>query len=76
MEATNNDDRFTPRLIVWAHNSHAGDTRSTGYTSLGQISRGQLSRETFGSDKYVRHMLISKVHAGKVVVKLWNLERH
>jgi erythromycin esterase-like protein len=38
------------RCIVWAHNSHIGDMRSTGYTSLGQVSLGQLCRETFGDD--------------------------
>ena len=38
------------RLIVWAHNSHVGDMRSTGYSSLGQVSLGQLCRETFGED--------------------------
>ena len=44
------NDISTPRLVVWAHNSHTGDIRSTGYTSLGQISLGQLCRETFGND--------------------------
>jgi len=51
--ANNNEDdgiEPPPRLIVWAHNSHIGDMRSTGYSSLGQISLGQLCRETFGSD--------------------------
>ena len=38
------------RIIVWAHNSHVGDMRSTGYASLGQISLGQLCREMFGND--------------------------
>ena len=47
---TNTGVKSTPRLIVWAHNSHIGDMRSTGYASLGQISLGQLCRETFGSD--------------------------
>jgi len=49
-DTTYNDNKSTPRLIVWAHNSHIGDMRSTGYSSLGQISLGQLCRETFGSD--------------------------
>jgi len=49
-DKTNNNDRSTPRLIIWAHNSHVGDMRSTGYSSLGQISLGQLCRETFGND--------------------------
>jgi erythromycin esterase-like protein len=39
-----------PSLVVLAHNSHCGDQRSTGYASLGQISLGQLCRETFGDD--------------------------
>lgn len=49
-DTTKNNERSTPRLIIWAHNSHIGDMRSTGYVSLGQISLGQLCRETFGSD--------------------------
>jgi len=38
------------KLIVWAHNSHVGDMRSTGYASQGQVSLGQLCREMFGKE--------------------------
>ncbi len=44
------DIPLPPRLVVWAHNSHVGDMRSTGYSSLGQNSLGQLCRETFGHE--------------------------
>ena len=41
---------MAPRVIVYAHNSHVGDMSSTGYSSLGQVSLGQLCRETFGDE--------------------------
>lgn len=51
VSAASNDNEVPPvRLVVWAHNSHVGDMRSTGYSSLGQVSLGQLCRETFGED--------------------------
>ena len=46
------NNRGAPRrIVVWAHNSHMGDMRATGYSQLGQISLGQLCRETFGEDR-------------------------
>lgn len=36
------------KLVIWAHNSHVGDMRSTGFASLGQINLGQRCRERFG----------------------------
>ena len=50
--ASNEDEEVQApmRCIVWAHNSHVGDMRSTGYASLGQVSLGQLCREIFGND--------------------------
>lgn len=38
------------KIVVWAHNSHVGDMSTTGYSSQGQMSIGQLCRETFGTD--------------------------
>jgi erythromycin esterase-like protein len=37
--------------VVWAHNSHIGDARSTDMGSLrGELNLGQLMREEFGRD--------------------------
>jgi len=35
----------TPRVIVWAHNSHIGDDRATENAERGQLNLGQLVRE-------------------------------
>jgi len=45
-----NHESTSVKLIVWAHNSHVGDMRSTGYASQGQVSLGQLCREMFGKE--------------------------
>ena len=37
------------KLVVWAHNSHVGDARATSQASYGEVSLGQLCRETWGS---------------------------
>ncbi len=34
------------RIVVWAHNSHVGDARATEVGSDGQLTLGQLVRET------------------------------
>jgi erythromycin esterase-like protein len=42
----------TTRVVVWAHNSHVGDARATGYyKTSGQNSLGQLCRQEFGKEK-------------------------
>lgn len=38
----------TPRLIVWAHNSHLGDARATEMGWQGELNVGQLVRQRFG----------------------------
>jgi erythromycin esterase-like protein/predicted phosphoribosyltransferase len=40
----------TPRIVVWAHNSHVGDARATEVASDGQLTLGQLVRERHGQD--------------------------
>jgi len=35
----------TPKVIVWAHNSHLGDARATDVSCRGEINVGQLIRE-------------------------------
>jgi erythromycin esterase-like protein len=37
-----------PRVVVWAHNSHLGDARSTQMGDMGELNLGQLVREDFG----------------------------
>jgi protein-L-isoaspartate(D-aspartate) O-methyltransferase len=41
------------RAVVWAHNSHLGDSRATEMSERGQLNLGQLVRETFGDDAYL-----------------------
>ena len=40
----------TARVVVWAHNSHVGDARSTEMTHRGELNIGQLVRERHGQD--------------------------
>jgi protein-L-isoaspartate(D-aspartate) O-methyltransferase len=40
------------RAIVWAHNSHVGDSAATEMSSRGEFNIGQLCREHFGADSY------------------------
>ncbi len=37
-----------PKLVVWAHNSHLGDARSTSMADAGELNLGQLVREQHG----------------------------
>jgi len=38
------------RVVVWAHNSHVGDARSTDMAHRGELNIGQLARERHGRD--------------------------
>ena len=38
------------KVVVWAHNSHVGDARATELAELGQLTLGQLARESHGPD--------------------------
>ncbi|MGC2459910.1 MAG: protein-L-isoaspartate(D-aspartate) O-methyltransferase [Steroidobacteraceae bacterium] len=40
------------RAIVWAHNSHVGDSAATEMSSRGEYNIGRLCREEFGSEAY------------------------
>lgn len=40
------------RGIVWAHNSHVGDSAATEMSSRGEFNLGQLCRERFGKGAY------------------------
>jgi erythromycin esterase-like protein len=39
-----------PKIVVWAHNSHLGDARSTDMAMRGELNLGQLVRERYGAD--------------------------
>jgi erythromycin esterase-like protein len=38
------------KIVVWEHNSHIGDARSTSMGEAGEWNVGQLSRERFGDE--------------------------
>ena len=40
----------TARVVVWAHNSHVGDARTTDMAGRGELNLGQLARERHGRD--------------------------
>ena len=40
----------TPRIVIWAHNSHLGDARATEMGTRGELNVGQLIRQKYGSD--------------------------
>jgi erythromycin esterase-like protein len=40
----------SPKLVVWAHNSHLGDARATEMGQGGELNVGQLVSERFGDD--------------------------
>jgi erythromycin esterase-like protein len=40
----------SPRIAVWAHNSHLGDARATEMRDHGELNVGQLVRERYGKD--------------------------
>lgn len=41
------------KVVVWAHNSHIGDSRATDMKQSGEANIGQRVRETFGDDAYL-----------------------
>jgi erythromycin esterase-like protein len=41
-------DRRSPKIVVWAHNSHLGDARATEMRRRGELNLGQLLRERWG----------------------------
>jgi protein-L-isoaspartate(D-aspartate) O-methyltransferase len=41
------------KAVIWAHNSHIGDSRATERSEHGEINLGQLVRETFGDSAYL-----------------------
>ncbi len=45
-------DRQHPRakIVVWEHNSHVGDARSTEMGQRGELNVGQLARQRYGNE--------------------------
>jgi erythromycin esterase-like protein len=41
------------RVVVWAHNSHAGDARATEMAKRGELNIGQLARERHGDATFL-----------------------
>lgn len=41
------------KAIVWAHNSHIGDSRATQRSEHGEVNLGQMARETFADNAYL-----------------------
>jgi len=41
--------RQSPKIVVWAHNSHLGDARATWMGQRGEWNVGQLVRQRYGS---------------------------
>jgi erythromycin esterase-like protein len=39
--------RSSPKIVVWAHNSHVGDASATELAAEGKINLGQLTRERY-----------------------------
>jgi erythromycin esterase-like protein len=38
------------KAVVWAHNTHVGDARATDTADIGQVTIGQLGRDSYGPD--------------------------
>ncbi len=45
-------ERHEPRskVVVWEHNSHVGDARSTSMSARGELNVGQLARQRYGAN--------------------------
>ncbi|OGB84751.1 hypothetical protein A3F66_01160 [candidate division TM6 bacterium RIFCSPHIGHO2_12_FULL_32_22] len=45
-----NDQGKNAKIVVWAHNSHIGDSRATQFAQQGQVNIGQLARQNFSKE--------------------------
>ena len=41
-----------PKIVVWAHNSHIGNSAATQMSNNGEFNIGQLVKEKFGNNSY------------------------
>lgn len=42
-----------PRVVVWAHNSHVGDSRATEMGERGEVNIGRLAREAWPGECFI-----------------------
>jgi erythromycin esterase-like protein len=43
-------DRPSAKLVIWEHNSHVGDARSTSMSRRGELNVGQVMRQVYGHE--------------------------
>jgi erythromycin esterase-like protein len=53
----------SPKVVVWAHNSHLGDARATQRAQAGELNLGQLVRERHPGESF---LIGFSTHAGTV----------
>lgn len=53
------------RAVVWAHNTHVGDSRATDQSRHGEVTIGELARQRYGPDDVV--LVGFGTHRGTVV---------
>ena len=60
-------DRYGPgsRAVVWAHNTHVGDSRGTDQSAHGEVTIGELARDRYGAANVV--LVGFGTHRGTVV---------
>ncbi|MET0426608.1 MAG: erythromycin esterase family protein [Actinoplanes sp.] len=60
-------DHYGPgaKAVVWAHNTHVGDSRATDQVQRGDVTIGQLARERYGASNVVLIGMAS--HRGTVI---------
>jgi erythromycin esterase-like protein len=42
----------SPKVVVWAHNSHVGDARATAMSRQHEVNIGQLTRQRYGEEVF------------------------
>lgn len=47
------EDGTPAKIVVWEHNSHVGDARATEVGQSGELTVGQLARESYGEQVYL-----------------------
>ena len=53
LQAVLNHRGQSSKAVVWAHNSHIGDSRATEMSAQGEVNLGQHVRETYGDNAYL-----------------------
>lgn len=65
-----NEGGPSPRVVVWAHNSHLGDARATQMGAVGEWNVGQLARERWGAE--TRLVGFSTYHGTVTAAHAWD----